>query len=174
MLKSIYDVDNFDEINEELIELFKQFDKELNNYDTDVYLYYDEDNNTARLDTFQNPGGNSWLDDDHYCIYTDKQHYDDFMDWYNGDIKYISDILNKTVDELYKETAYVEDIDEEDIEDFDVLNDNDVIEYIESVEQYMDTLYEEYCNTIDSGEYEDCYRERAHNVWERFDDLILS
>ena len=126
MLESIYDVANFNELNDELIELFKQFDKDFNQYDTDVYLYYDADTNTAELDTFVNPGGNSWIQDDHYTIYTDKQHYDDFMDWYDGDLDLIADVLGTTVDELYKEVAYALEISEDELDGSDVLVDSEV------------------------------------------------
>ena len=162
MLESIYDVKNFDQINDELIELFKQFDKDFNQYDTDVYLYYDEDTNTAELDTFVNPGGNSWIQDDHYTIYTDKQHYDSYMDWYDGDLSVIADCLNTTADTLYEEAAnYLE-------EDIDYLDDIDVIKYIESNDKYSEILYDIYCDAIDN-DYNSEYADKAREVWDKFD-----
>lgn len=73
------EIKNIEEIKLMLAELLKQFDKELNEYQTDVYMYIKEDG-TAELDTFVNVGGNSWLDDDHYTLYSDKQHYDTIYD----------------------------------------------------------------------------------------------
>ena len=37
-----------------LAEMLKKFDLELNRYNTDVYLYYDKEKQTAELDTFIN------------------------------------------------------------------------------------------------------------------------
>ena len=56
---------NREAIVEELAEMLKKFDMQLNAYQTDVYLYYDEEKQTAELDTFINVGGRSWLNDDH-------------------------------------------------------------------------------------------------------------
>ena len=75
------DLKNSDDIYEEFVEMLKQFDKDKNSYQTDVYLYVD-DNMTGTLDTFINVGGNSWLNDDHYVLYRDKEHYDDWSDFF--------------------------------------------------------------------------------------------
>ena len=168
MLTNIYDIENIQEIKNELIELLKQFDKELNSYDTDVYLYYDEDTNTATLDTFVNPGGNSWLDDDHYVIYTDKQHYDSFIDWYYGDLILIADILDTTVEELYDEYAVANELDEDEIED---IEDFEVILYVESVDKYYDILYNYYCQEIDDN-YSD-YLDTAEHILDEFNEDII-
>ena len=164
MLNSIYDVKNFDQLNDELIELFKEFDKELNEYDTDVYLYYDEDTNTATLDTFVNPGGNSWLNDDHYTIYTDKQHYDSFIDWYGGETSVISDVLNMSEEQLYQETANYFNID-----DIDNVYYSDIEKYVTNNESYNNILYDNYCRYIDN-DYESEYADKADLVWERFEN----
>jgi len=165
MLTNIYDIENIQEITDELVEFLKQFDKELNGYDTDVYLYYDEDTNTAELDTFVNPGGNSWLDDDHYTIYTDKQHYDSLIDWYDGDLMFIADILDKTVEELYNEYAVANKLDE--VEDID---DSDVIKYIESVDEYYYILYNYYCEEIEDS-YSN-YLDIAKHILDEFNDYL--
>ena len=67
-----------------LAEMLKKFDLELNRYNTDVYLYYDKEKQTAELDTFINVGGNSWLNDDHYTIYTDREHYETDFDIFDN------------------------------------------------------------------------------------------
>lgn len=76
------ELNNHNELVNELTDMLITFDKECNQYQTDVYLYYDKENNTALLDTFVNVGGNSWLDDDHFTIYHDSQHYEDWSDYY--------------------------------------------------------------------------------------------
>lgn len=81
------DLKNSDALYEEFVEMLKQFDKDKNSYQTDVYLYVD-DNMNGTLDTFVNVGGNSWLNDDHYVLYRDKEHYNDWSDFFQteGDI----------------------------------------------------------------------------------------
>lgn len=66
------EIRNYEEIKAQLEEMLLAFDIECNNYQTDVYLYIDEDG-TGRLEQFVNVGGNSWLDDDHYLIHKDRQ-----------------------------------------------------------------------------------------------------
>jgi hypothetical protein len=163
MLESIYDVANFDELTDELIELFKEFDKELNAYDTDVYLYYDEDTNTAELDTFVNPGGNSWIQDDHYTIYTDKQHYGDYMDWYEGNLDLIADALGITIEDLCLETMEYNNTDDE-----DDISEADVLHYIYNCGKYGQILYDYYCDVVDT-DYESEYADKAREVWDKFD-----
>ena len=45
-------ITNREEIVEQLTEMLIQFDKDARMYQTDVYLYYDSENQTAELDTF--------------------------------------------------------------------------------------------------------------------------
>lgn len=73
------EITNRTEIVAALAAMLRQFDIDLNKYQTDVYLYHNEDG-TATLDTFVNVGGNSWLGDDHTTIYIDKQHYNTIYD----------------------------------------------------------------------------------------------
>ena len=70
-------IKNREEIVDKLVDMLVQFDKDCNSYQTDVYLYYDKENQSAELDTFVNVGGNSWLNDDHYTIYS--QFHPDYM-----------------------------------------------------------------------------------------------
>lgn len=168
MLTSVYDIKNFDELNDELIELLKQFDKDLNSYDTDVYMYYDEDTNTATLDTFVNPGGNSWLNDDSYLIYTDKQHYDSVIDWFDGDLVLIADCLNKTVEDLYDE--YI-DVCEIDADDTEYVDDSDVIRYVASEDYYFDQLCDIYWDAIDN-DYNEEFANKARYIWDKFDEHL--
>lgn len=83
---------NEDEIREELTDMIMELDKARRQHHTDIYLYIDEEGK-GKLHEFENPGGNSWIDDDHYTLYTDKPHYDDLdmfasnwgEDGYDGD-----------------------------------------------------------------------------------------
>ena len=56
----MFTIKNREEIVDKLVDMLVQFDKDCNSYQTDVYLYYDKENQTAELDTFVNVGGNSY------------------------------------------------------------------------------------------------------------------
>lgn len=69
-------IKNREELIEQLADMMIDLDAEGNLYQTDIYLYVDDEGN-GTLDTYQNVGGNSWLDDDHITIYSDMPHYND-------------------------------------------------------------------------------------------------
>lgn len=126
---------NREAVLEALIEQIKEFQCDLNKYQTDVYLYIKDGNGT--VDTFTNVGGNSWLDDDHFTIYTDKEHTNTIMDELTD-----GESFSWLIDELesnynlsgIKEKAYkditaamdADDLDEEGISTFDDLDLYDV------------------------------------------------
>lgn len=64
----------------DLADLLMGFDKDMSNYQTDVYLYIDKASGYAYLEPFVNVGGTSWLNDDHITIYSDKPHEEDVLD----------------------------------------------------------------------------------------------
>lgn len=109
-------IKNRAEIVEKLAEILHQFDVKHTNYQEDVYMYVD-DNGNAKLDTFVNVGGNSWLDDNHYTLY--RKH-----EWCSGKInpeemfstiEDFADYLELTKDELIKAAA---DYFEEEMENY--------------------------------------------------------
>ncbi len=100
------------EIVAELAKMLREFDLALNPYDTDVYLYYDKAEKTAELDTFVNPSGSSWLDDDHDTIYTDYEHHTTYFD----NLGDLADAVGIRKEELIKKTAKYADIDVEDVD----------------------------------------------------------
>ena len=102
------------EIVAELAKMLREFDLALNPYDTDVYLYYDENEKTAELDTFVNVGGNSWLNDDHYTIYTDCEHHETDFDFFDN-LDDLADAVGIRKEELIKKAAKYADIDVEDV-----------------------------------------------------------
>lgn len=148
------------EIVAELAKMLREFDLALNPYDTDVYLYYDKAAKTAELDTFVNPSGRSWLDDDHDTIYTDYEHHTTYFDGFDnlGDL---ADAVGIRKEELIKKTAKYADIDVEDV-DY-----HEVARFIKSDDNLMEKLHEAYKTCLD--ELEDNYDERADYIiseWE--------
>lgn len=156
-------IKNREQIIDELVEMLIQFDINCNQYDTDVYLYLDDEGN-AELDTFVNPGGNSWLDDDHYTIYTDRQRYDSFLDYWTS-IGEIADSLEILEEQLIKETRDFLGYDEDDdIEYWDVckfISDSDF--------NYYDILFDIYAEDL-RDYYINDYYDHAENIIERFEN----
>lgn len=146
-MKDIRTINNREEIVEKLAELLMQFDKDQNNYQTDVYMYIDEETGVATLDTFVNVGGNSWLDDDHTTIYTDKEHYDSMYDYYCNDGDF-ADALYMEHTELQKEAAQ-HLIDSGEVEECYEPNWQEIREYIETREDYVEKLTECYYDSIE-------------------------
>lgn len=105
------------EIINQLAEILKNFDVELNPYDTDVYLYYDSETQTATLDTFKNPDGNSWLNDEHYNIYTDRKHPDKAIDSFDT-VEEIAEAIGKTKEVIFEGTKKYLDLSDEEYEDW--------------------------------------------------------
>lgn len=157
---SIYDLANFDEIRDEFIEMLISFAKEARQYQTDVYLYVDEATNTGELYEFTNVGGNSWLDDDHYVLYRDKQHNENVFDWYN-DIDELAYVIGISEEQLIAETA---DFVELDIDDVDY---NDVIYYIRHKDEYLDAVNAAYCDAVEDMRPE--YTSQADEIIAEFD-----
>lgn len=148
------------EIVAKLAEMLKKFDLELNTYDTDVYLYYDEAEKTAELDTFVNVGGNSWLNDDHYTIYTDCEHHETDFDFFDN-LDDLADAVGIRKEELIKKAAKYADIDVEDVAYYEIAR------FIESDDKLMEKLHETYKTYLD--EMENDYVERADYIiseWE--------
>lgn len=146
-MKKITEITNREEIVERIAELLMQFDKNLNGYSTDVYLYIDEETGTATLDTFVNVGGNSWRNDDGIVIYTDKEHFDSMYDYYCNDGEF-ADALCMEHAELQKETLRYF-IDEGETEDYKP-DWHEIREYIETREDYVEKLTECYYDYIES------------------------
>lgn len=153
MLKLI----NHSEVLDALIEQLTDFERENNPYQTDVYLYIEDGKGT--IDTFTNVGGNSWLNDDHFTIYTDKQHNDSIYELISSDgWKWAVDELAEYMErpEFEKEIieALTAEMDDEDKEKINSVNDFEwweVREYLENnydsevLAYYSDVFVPDYC-----------------------------
>lgn len=138
---------NHEAVLEALIEQLKEFEADLNRYQTDVYLYVK--NGEGSISKFTNVGGNSWLQDDHFTIYTDKEHYDKKMDAlidgssYGSSYGWLIDELESTFNlSGLKAKAYAEitaAMDEETMEDDEIACFDDLACY--DVEQWLENNY---------------------------------
>lgn len=156
------EITNRTEIINELAEIIMQFDKERRGYCTDVYLYYDAENKTARLKLYENPGGRSYIDDDHYTIYTDNEHFNSVFDFFDEeqDVNELSECIGVSIAEM--KTAIANEYDLTNYE----LTYKDAKEWIEGISEYMDKISESYDLCIDN--HCDLYYERAKKVIEEF------
>lgn len=155
-------ITNREKIVEELTDLLMQFDKDMNSYQTDVYMYINEESNTASLDTFVNVGGNSWLNDDHYTIYTDKEHYDGISAFYSESFEY-ADAIGIDYGVLKEEARAYHEYD--DIDDVDY---TDIEKYVLSRDDYSEKVFQAYYDYIDESRSE--YVERAEKIISHYID----
>lgn len=152
-------IKNYDEVVEKLTGILMQLAEEFNQYNTDIYLYYNEETQTATLDTFVNPGGNSWLNDNHYTIYTDKQHYDTFLDYWES-IAEFAEALDITEEKLIEYAAEYFRYETDEIDYYDIRK------FINYHPKYFDELVEQYKNMI--GDHVSDYAEQAEQIMELF------
>lgn len=163
-------ITNMEAVAEQLAQMLMEFDKECNSYQTDVYLYVKEDG-TAYLEEFVNVGGNSWLDDDHYTIYTDKEHFEEPLDWFGCPGEF-ADFLGIQWEAFYnnvKSWLYYWDqsIDAEDLGDDDYEIDlSECQEYAKSNPEILEKLTEAYNDYIE-GMYSSVYIKMAWELIEK-------
>lgn len=158
------------QIVEELADMLKQFDKDLNRYQTDVYLYYDPAKKTAELDTFTNVGGNSWLNDDHYTIYSDPQHQNGDDPYYDGyDERQLANMLDMTEDDLRQVVAdslgYTGIDGDYGPEDVDF---REILDFIDHNDDYRQVFIDAYEDSLD--DYNAEYRDNAERIISEFED----
>lgn len=155
------EIKNKEVVIEQLTKMLMQFDKDFNEYNTDVYLYYNEETKTAELDTFVYVG-NSWRDDDHVTIYTDSQHYDDIyehmMDYFEENV---SDALDMDIVDIEKAVSEWLDIDIDDV---------DVCDIAKWVKEFHSEKMHEYYNDRFIDENRSDYVEHAKMIIERFEE----
>lgn len=154
---------NREAVIEKLTEMLKAFDKAMNRYQTDIYLYLSEDG-TATLDEFVNVGGNSWLDDGHYCIYSDREHFEDLGDWYDDyHTADIAEVVGLTESELIEKTAEFREIEPSEVDSCEIWY------FLKSNDEYMEKLQAEYESAIDT-DFNGIYSEHAEYIISRFED----
>ena len=152
-------INNKEELIEKLTEILMDFDKQHNSYHTDVYMYYDHVSKTAELDTFVNVGNNSWIDDNHWTIYTDEPHNEDFENYFN-ELGFIADIIGITTEQLKNEAkaAYGYEPDD-DISDLAVFT--YVYQDMEN-QGYQSKLIDEYSSYIEANRND--YEDKAEHI----------
>lgn len=111
---------NLDAVRETLAELLRTFDVDCNEYQTDIYAYYDPEEDTVEIDTFVNVGGNSWLNDDHIFVYADKPHYDSLVDMLISEESDFADAAGMSLDDYKNKVAEHLEIDVEDVNYYDL------------------------------------------------------
>lgn len=160
------EIKNREELIKQLTEMLMEFAKDCNQYQTDVYLFYVKETQTAKLDTYPDCSYPDNVDDDNvYIIYSDKQHYENWSDYYTetADFAWGLDMSN---DDFEKQVIEYLDLDEDDKEDYQIEY-IDALNYVKSREDYMDKLIEAYNESID--ELRTDYAEQAEQIiseWE--------
>lgn len=142
-----------------------------NRYETDVYLYIDDEHQTGELYNFENVGGRSWLDDDHIIIYTDRGTNEDFYDVFN-DISEVADSVGMTEDEIKimalqsakSQTDWYED---STVDDMTMQNVTDMIDIEPDLWRKCAAWREEYIREICCDDVDDRVEEiiRKYDKW---------
>lgn len=143
----LHTINNADQIRRDLIQILIDDAVDLPGYQRDVYMYVDADGN-ATLDIFVNVGGNSWLDDDHYCLTTLPEHLDRITDTFETAAD-LADALDMTEHELRQRTVdYFDRGEEFELDDVDW---HDMCKYAET--EHADQLrvwMREHCDAMRS------------------------
>ncbi|MBR4320645.1 MAG: hypothetical protein IKI37_11865 [Oscillospiraceae bacterium] len=149
-------IKNYEETVETLARMMAELEKETHPYWTDIYLYLSDDG-VATLCEYQNVGGNSWLDDNHYTIYRNPASCDGVLDRYFLDCEAsdFAEILNIPAEELLDAAAKFSGLDDGEIPDL-----CEVKEYLRSDSAHMAVLQAVYEESIDEmhDEYAECAR----------------
>ena len=130
-----------------------------------MYLYYDREKETAKLDTYVNVGNNSMLNDDHHVIYTDEPHNYDMWDEYES-VYDLASSIDISEEKLVEETRQYLEEDEDFEPDF-----FDVKKYIETNDTYLEKLSSSYEKFLDNfcDEERKTYERKAYEI---IDDFI--
>lgn len=170
--KIIMIIKNRIEVVQQLAEILRKFDIELNPYDTDVYLYYNSESQTATVDTFVNVSGREWLDDGHYTIiYTDRQHHDKAIDSFDT-VEEIAEAIGKTKEEIFEGTKKYLDLSDEEYEDwldsstFNIWS--DVADFVTCY--YSEEIQEAYEKLLKETVDKNYYKEKAEEIISSFEE----
>lgn len=153
-------IKNREQVIEQLAEMLFKFDIEKNRYQTDVYAYYNKETQEITLDTFVNVGGNSWLNDDHFTIYKDKEHYEGIDDAFTT-IDELAEAVNVTADELISKVADYNDLEIEDVAWYEVAR--------YCMRKYSEEMYKAY-EEIARDNYNDWFVSNAEYIIDRFEE----
>ena len=158
---------NYDELIPQIARMMLNHDKDHTGYQEDIYLYVDADGN-GRMALFQNVGGNSWLDDDHYTVCSLSERYTDWTDTFQ-DVGSIADALHWSVHTIRFRVAEWRS---EMLDNYVTAGDvkfSDVREFIENHQPLLDMIY-----AAEAQQFEDAFSDYVDNAAEALDSLLSS
>lgn len=143
------DIKNSAALTEQLRTIVESAAIECRNYQTDVYLYINEETGAGELCEFTNVGGNSWLDDDHITIWRDREHTESPYDACTevGDFASVLDIPYDEMIRAAKEwyaNKYDLEVDEVEDDDIDWIVIRDMIDSTDPLREAYDAWFEDY------------------------------
>lgn len=102
-------IENTDEVHQRLTQMLMDDASDMCRFQRDIYMYIDEDGQ-ARLEWFENPGGNSWVDDDHILLHRCRQHYEECIEDAASDYADQADeIMRAYCRSCYEDAAMIEE-----------------------------------------------------------------
>lgn len=161
----MHPIKNADQIRRDLIQILIDDAVACCDYQRDVYMYVDDDDN-ATLDLFVNVGENSWLDDGHYCLTTLREHTDQITDNFETAAD-LADAIGMTVQEIRQRTLdYFDRGDDFELDDVDLC---DMCNYAETEHQDQLTVWmRELCDETRSN-----FAEQADEIIRTFNERQL-
>lgn len=153
-------IKNRESLVKELASMLNDIDCSFNKFYTDIYAYVHEDGSVTLRD-YANVGGNSWLEDEHYTIYTCSPNYSSPIDFFVTSEE-IANALNMSVADLENETR-----------DYYNMSDFDDVSYYEICSMVSDT----YADEIEKAylnEYSDYreYLDQANDIISEFEKRL--
>lgn len=158
---------NYDDLIPQIARMMLDHDKDHTGYQEDVYMYVDADGKGS-LKLFQNVGGNSWLDDDHYTVCSLPELYTDWTDTFQ-DVGSIADALGWTVETLRERTAAWCSETTGDYLDADDVEFSDVREFIENHQPLRDKMYAD-----EAQQFDDAFSAYVDIATDSLDSLLSS
>ena len=155
---------NHDELIEELANKIMNFDIVCNRYQTDVYGYYDPETETARFEEYVNIDGSSRIADNHYVVYVDEPHYTHLAWEMFTNEEDVAHALNVPVDQLRKDAAIWAQMEESELDFWDIM------EY--AIEKHIGELITEMRDALWLDFIAE-YREKAEELIETWESEVL-
>lgn len=162
-------ITNRNEVFDKLVEILKRLEIEMRPFETDVYAYYDSETGMVELMEYENVGGHSYLDDQHYTMHccpdsSCKDIFDVYTD--EEDIIYIiSDCDEKKAQKLTEEIKIWA---EENDCDFDYHAVEIYVKRNDSLLKILEEAYADYVNADEDG----VLSRRAEDILTEYEEYL--
>lgn len=148
----VWGLANEKQIRADIEKILIDFEVEFFPHQQDIYLYVDS-YGIGKVETFTNVGGNSWLSDDHFTLYSDRGIRDKSSIFEGYDFTGIIDALGLDADEVIKAAIEAGTIDEEEAEE--IKGNNQIIYEMQNflLDNYESELIDIYKSDVEEWDF---------------------